>query len=148
MIERCEETVPFPDDREFDNDDDIDRDLKQQECADLDSVICDADAERMRTVLLVLNGGLSPRDREMATRILKGTTQLQVENAKLDADLLKDHPMGGDAKDRFALCDPPRKCYRCGEPLCHEEVRNLPKSALCGCCDDQETHIRQDAQGD
>jgi hypothetical protein len=68
--------------------------------------------------------------------------------SNVDAD--DDACVRFDPRDQFALCDPPRTCYRCGDLLCYGDVLNLSQesSALCGCCDDQETHIRQDARED
>lgn len=65
-------------------------------------------------------------------------------NVMSDDDACKDF----DAKDRFAPAYPPRKCYKCGAVLCWDEVLNLPLDAraMCGCCKDFTTGLKQDAQ--
>jgi len=95
--QRCEETVPFP--SEFDNPDDISRDMGDREKRALrreweamDTDIRDADPERMRVALLYVNSRLDGRDRALVCRILRAETQEDVENRKLDAGLLMDHP--------------------------------------------------------
>jgi hypothetical protein len=98
--ERCEETVPFPpDDRDFDNDQDIERDLKREEARHqmvgeieqavlsnrdkwekLDALILHAwihDPTRMKVALMYLNSMISEDDRHMVERILRGETKVQ-----------------------------------------------------------------------
>jgi len=101
--QRCEETVPFP--SEFDNPDDIARDMGDCEKRalhkawdEMDADISGADPERMRVALMYVNSRLDGRDRALVCRILRAETQQDVENRKMDAGLLKDHPVeeGGE----------------------------------------------------
>ena len=85
--------APLPEvpDREFDNGGDIERDLMRPEWRAFDQAVADADPERLRVALMVLNSVLSTRDREMAVRVMKNETQTDVENREIqevdDADV-------------------------------------------------------------